>query len=521
MMKKNIIFLPESFSDHQFSQALNGYQVNPSFPLVYGLLTRLRAGYFRVYGRSSCYFPRYGFPKNNSKDEEKTETLEDNEVFDEILYEELLRKKEQQEEVNEENEEEKQYITKEEEEQLNILSSKKILFQQYNQFYQLVINFLSVEDQKFIINSFTPNSLWRMSEELTIKLINLSPKLQKELMVHPIFPYKEIFDEKEQKIVKKLQVYSSLVEKIHVYFKEVERPSGTFHQDKKLIQQIKEINNLPRQECRNCKSLRKFYCGKCLLKVENFEEYLEQMKEKKDNDEEIIEENKKKNKLTTYQQINLPYDILLLLHYQESVLKCTGIHVSLLANPNHFSVVDWTKSTEEKEEVVRSLDSERDVLLFPTDDSVLANEYDWNFDYDVNKFALEGSTETSMSSKRKRLVVIEASWNYAKTMANEIIFYRKKLGLPPITMVKLSDIVGRYWRFQSEGNQAVSTIEAIYYTLIASGLDKKLAKNLLLLFEIQKYNVLNNDKDKKKTPRAVCVSGVGLGDWNSIETISQ
>jgi hypothetical protein len=81
-------------------------------------------------------------------------------------------------------------------------------------------------------------------------------------------------------------------------------------------------------------------------------------------------------------------------------------------------------------------------------------------------------------------------------------------------------VTGQYWRFQAEGHAAVSTIEAIAHTAHSAGLDSKSVKDLLVLFELQKYRVLNNSEKRGcKAPRAITVEGVGLGDWKKVDSI--
>eukprot|EP00595_Chromulina_sp_UTEXLB2642_P003514 CAMPEP_0196765032 /NCGR_PEP_ID=MMETSP1095-20130614/7431_1 /TAXON_ID=96789 ORGANISM="Chromulina nebulosa, Strain UTEXLB2642" /NCGR_SAMPLE_ID=MMETSP1095 /ASSEMBLY_ACC=CAM_ASM_000446 /LENGTH=122 /DNA_ID=CAMNT_0042122229 /DNA_START=496 /DNA_END=864 /DNA_ORIENTATION=- len=117
----------------------------------------------------------------------------------------------------------------------------------------------------------------------------------------------------------------------------------------------------------------------------------------------------------------------------------------------------------------------------------------------------------------KRLVILEASWNHGKAMANQIINYRKDHNLPAIPMVSLQDVSGKYWRFHREGNNALSTIEAITYTALSITNNSNLFNHLLLLFEIQKYRVLKNIELTGKFPQAIQVRGSGIGSWENIE----
>ena len=90
-------------------------------------------------------------------------------------------------------------------------------------------------------------------------------------------------------------------------------------------------------------------------------------------------------------------------------------------------------------------------------------------------------------------------------------------GLAPLRCVKLQNIVGRYWRFHTMGNSAVSTIEAITHTAIAAGATVEDAHTLTTLFRVQRVRVFRNESNKRKPPRAAAVSGNGLGDWSTLE----
>lgn len=120
------------------------------------------------------------------------------------------------------------------------------------------------------------------------------------------------------------------------------------------------------------------------------------------------------------------------------------------------------------------------------------------------------------TGRKWRLVILEGSWNYAKTMAWQIIAYRKERHLPPLPCVILKDLTGEYWRFHHEGHSAVSTIEAIAHTALAAGLSTPQFDDLLLLFRLQKWRVMRSVRDGGKVPKAVEVCGTGLGSWKDI-----
>ena len=62
-------------------------------------------------------------------------------------------------------------------------------------------------------------------------------------------------------------------------------------------------------------------------------------------------------------------------------LKCTGVHAAVLAEEGSVAIVDWKKPLEEQDflacngDLVSSFDPNRDVLLFPSADSILADDF--------------------------------------------------------------------------------------------------------------------------------------------------
>lgn len=205
-------------------------------------------------------------------------------------------------------------------------------------------------------------------------------------------------------------------------------------------------------------------------------------------------------------------------------MKCTGIHAGVFCEPGTATYVDWMKDDAKWQAVVESWDPDVDVLLFPFADSTPADEFPWQSS-DTTPYreppaehtdaSLTAGTGISTTSKRRRLLVLEASWQHAKAMSQRIVDHRKARGLAPIPSVILKDVTGEYWRFQTVGQSAVSTIEAIAHTARAAGCSPETAEHLLTLFKLQKYRVLKNT-ETKKTPRAVEVAGVGMGSWRQV-----
>ncbi len=165
--------------------------------------------------------------------------------------------------------------------------------------------------------------------------------------------------------------------------------------------------------------------------------------------------------------------------------------------------------------------------------------------------SLAGDVEASAFLSRPhkwRLVVLEASWSYGKGMYRQLCLYREKNQLPPLRCVKLSDVVGEYWRFHEEGLSAVSSIEAIAHTVAAAELTSHPRKeiggeidvvnshasisqpdrienpntcatswqSLLFLFRLQKHRVLKRVKEGGRPPKAIQVSGSGIGSWSTV-----
>jgi hypothetical protein len=214
------------------------------------------------------------------------------------------------------------------------------------------------------------------------------------------------------------------------------------------------------------------------------------------------------------------YHALMFVLRHETLHKCTGIHAAVLCAEGTVDYVHWTKDeVRERNQtpvwgpIVAALDPARDVLLFPCADATLASEFSWHFSGSV-------SDATGVpSSLRRRLIVLEATWNHAKGMARQIASYRLEMGLPAIPCVLLSDVVGGYWRFHEEGHSALSTIEAIAHTAVAAGMSSESFDIMLALFRVQKGRVLLSIDGGNREPRAVNVVGSGEGSWVGVPTV--
>lgn len=273
---------------------------------------------------------------------------------------------------------------------------------------------------------------------------------------------------------------------------------------------LPELARSARELCAKCKGKRQVYCGACGgLRLEVSAEMLPV-------------------------RVPLPFDVLLALHWQESLHRCTGVHSRVLATHSQVDYVHWEK--DRWGPLVESWRADRDVLLFPTDNAVDAGEFQWN-----GPMPAATGAEEATGQPRYRLIVLEASWNYGATMARQIMEWRAEKGLPPLQCIKLSNIVGKYWRFQEFGHAAVSTIEAITCAVLAAMQSNfaltpveaeeeelrqemlgRTHKDMLLLFNLQKYRVLDNVASHGgKPPRAMKVQGEGDASWANVFVLKQ
>lgn len=318
------------------------------------------------------------------------------------------------------------------------------------------------------LSLWSTDMLFHASHEISKKMVNLSSDLLKRLDFHPLYPpvnhdgglfFEEMF-----------------LNDVAEYHLSVARPAGTFEtKEDTMPPNIQALKSLDRETCVICGGRRQIYCGPCGgLRLANATTLLPP-------------------------RIELPFDVLILLHWQETLVKCTGIHAAVLATEGSVSYMHWCKDGHGEmswEDIVAGLDASKDAVLFPSDDAEMAHEFSWH------------------ENGRVRLVVLEASWQHGKNMARLIRQHRKSLGLQPLQYVKLESIVGGYWKFHVEGHSAVSTIEAIAHTAVAAGLPAQDMDTVLTLFHVQKHRVLENMSTGNKPPRAIVVAGAGIGAWS-------
>lgn len=99
----------------------------------------------------------------------------------------------------------------------------------------------------------------------------------------------------------------------------------------------------------------------------------------------------------------------------ETLHKCTGVHSAVLCTEGMVDFFMWIKEenavtifpampeTPVWGPLVLSLDPSRDIILFPSEDSLVSSDVNWH-----------PSMTTAAGTGRYRLVVLEATWNHAK-----------------------------------------------------------------------------------------------------------
>jgi len=454
--------------------------------------------------------------------------------------------------------------------------------------YELIEAFTSEKD--FLREQWPdPLILHSVVVEISVKAINLSPPLHRELCLHPLGIPKYIVSQGvpsegfktttvELNGIKyaladadlrgpntvsgehtrvSVQFNRDFLRRVKEYHDSTQRPAGTFEDptkaspvkspfkapeksaeepeepkedDEAYSNYIRTLAALPKETCAKCSGHRQIYCGHCAgLRMPQGDKLLPP-------------------------RLRLPFDVLLVVHWAETLHKCTGVHVGVLCDEGTFQTAEWEKTPvptvpfppcnsqynqsaaasssgvpetpspaplrEQWKQTVESLDHTRDVVLFPCDAAQQAETFPWTDCPHISQSS-ESTTEKNSSppfdkQQRWRLVVLEANWTYGKGMAQQLRQHRAAVGLPPLRFVQLTDITGQYWKFQTVGHSAVSTIEAIAHTAGAAGVGEEVVGTLLTLFYLQKHRVLQRIELGGKAPRAIEVSGAGLGSWKEL-----
>ena len=239
------------------------------------------------------------------------------------------------------------------------------------------------------------------------------------------------------------------------------------------------------------------------------------------------------------------------------------INISLLWK--QVTVVQWPKvksgidsDFDVLDNVLNEIDCGEDALLFPEEGAVEVGLFPWgnnsnsncnsineqDYEEEENVFkSIVTSTSKNSMKRKKRLIVIESNWPIGNTMVKTLrLALQSKRGqeeADKLRSVTLREgIIGQYWRFQSVGHGAVSTIEAIYHAALGAARGRQEmegtsdtvdtqkeydAENgkyseLLVLFRLQRLKLFLNCQEGqgKGLPRAMRVTGHGIGDWTTV-----
>ena len=358
-------------------------------------------------------------------------------------------------------------------------------------FFTLIKNMSHQEDQSVLEFYSGEGVLHELALELVSKKMNLSKKVAKILEAEPL-PLRDVH-------TGLLQFRAPFIAALDEYFHRVEKPPeareamGTGA----LFPEMDSLMALKREECEGCHLMRVLYCANCGgLRTKEASKVLPARIPRED----------------------MPFDILMVLHYQENWNRSTGAHASALLEEGVLTVIHWDQLEKggERKSVLGHIDPQKDILLFPGPQAIR-----------IGDCGLWSSSSSSPSDKTRginkpRLVVLEANWSYAKSMAGWLTEQ-----IPALRSVCLANVTGTYWRFQEVGASALSTIEALYHAACqaqatssdcGSGATVAGAEasfhRLLLLFEYQRKRMLAaKEKEGKGIPRGLVPAGSGIHDW--------
>ena len=152
------------------------------------------------------------------------------------------------------------------------------------------------EDRNNLLANWNETALYEVSDELIAKSNHLSPVLSKELALLPLVRCHSAYTY----ITYKTQFLS----KVKQYHETVARPEGTFTSDKvDEDSYIIELSKVSRSICSLCNAKRQLYCGDCGgVRLPSTEHLLPH-------------------------RVELPFDILLIVHWHETLHKCTGMYI--------------------------------------------------------------------------------------------------------------------------------------------------------------------------------------------------
>ena len=362
-----------------------------------------------------------------------------------------------------------------------------------NRYFAQISHFCCKEDRGVLEAYSGEGVLHELVLELVSKKMILSKKLVKVFEAEPL----PLRDEHTGL----LKFRASFVTALEEYFHRVEKPvsegEGAGVGRERWFPEMDSLMAIGREECDGCHLMRGLYCANCGgRRTREAEKVLPRRISKAE----------------------MPFDILMVLHYQETWNRSTGAHASALIDDGVLTVVHWEQLEEgqggERRGIVDQIDPQRDVLLFPSSQAVTIG--------DSGLWSPSSATSAPSARPKPRLVVLEANWSYAKSMAGWLTAQ-----MPTLKHVCLADVTGTYWRFQDEGASALSTIEALYHSACQAtqamtapaGAEMREREapfhNLLLLFEYQRKRMLaaKEKEGKGGVPLGLVPTGYGLHAW--------
>ena len=159
--------------------------------------------------------------------------------------------------------------------------------------------------------------------------------------------------------------------------------------------------------------------------------------------------------------VTLPIKIKIIKHRQELNSKSTSIQAKLLA-PDDVEIIEYTH--DKIAELVECFDDASTVIFFPSENATDLHVYD--------------------SGTIKAAFFIDGTWNQAKSMVGKFA---------KATFVRISRLPCEgtvFWRYQSLGRHALSTIEAIYYFLREIDASRDVPLDNLLWFYSYFYGLI-------------------------------
>ena len=436
-------------------------------------------------------------------------------------------------------------------------------------FYRCIQNLLSETDRQAFVADWDVEEFFLAGQEVKQKRSNLLSELQRDFDRQPFVknraykPETVTIEEFNEAAIRKsmrtklhdcvLVFDPCFLRRVHMCLSSVARPKGAFEvadievndSCDGLLSQLKQ--SATREKCVKCGSNCYLYCGTCGGTRTNMADTL------------------------LPARIDLKvFDVLIVLHWQERITSCTGITAAVMALEGQVTVGYWPKSARDRphllkshpvadtqkqmEKVLREIDCETDFLLFPGPGSIDATQVDWNMNYMTTPVTKAENSEGAASSdlcaphaqpRKRRLIVIESNWQSGKTVYNDLIAGLQGMygveKAAKLRCLSLSNVVGKYWKFQAVGHSAVSTIEAIHHAAIIAkklmkqsnlafeepghagdeaGVDERREQQgdeydaLLILFRLQRNRLLKEmRRGDRGLPRAMRVTGSGVGDW--------